>query len=103
MLSRVFNKYLSLNYEVRVLLITTFASGVFDGLLYMGGLLQLYLKSAGYGGGDVGLFIFINGLVSSILVIPSGYLADVFGRRRIALISAIPSTISTILIAVSPP
>jgi MFS family permease len=50
----------------------------------------------------VGLFIFINGLVSSILVIPSGYLADVFGRRRIALISAIPLTISTVLIAVSP-
>jgi MFS family permease len=99
---RVLDRYLSLNYEVRILLITTFASGVFDGLLYMGGLLQLYLKSAGYGGGDVGLFIFINGLVSSILVIPSGYLADVFGRRRIALISAIPLTISTVLIAVSP-
>jgi len=102
MLGRVFNKYLSLSYEVRVLLITTFASGVFDGLLYIGGLLQLYLKSAGYGGGDVGLFIFINGLVSSILVIPSGYLADVFGRRRVALISVMPLTISTILIAISP-
>ncbi len=101
MLNRVLNKYLSLNYEVKILLLTSFISGVFDGLLYMGGLLQLYLKSAGYSGGDVGFFMFINGLVSTILIIPSGYLADVFGRRRIAIISIIPLTLSTFLIATS--
>ena len=61
---------------------------------------QLYLKSAGYTGGIIGLYNLVNGLVMTVLVIPAGVMADRTGRKRFLLLGAVLSACSTFLIAV---
>ncbi len=61
---------------------------------------QLYLKSAGYTGGIIGLYNLVNGLVMTVLVIPAGVMADRTGRKKFLFLGAVLSACSTFLIVV---
>ncbi len=52
------------------------------GIMVFGGTLYLYMKSIHYSYADINLFLSIFWIVGFITEIPSGVIADTFGRKK---------------------
>ena len=62
---------------------------------------QLYLKSAGYRGLEIGTYFLIQGFSMTLLIIPSGLIADRVKRRGLLIFGGILGVFSTVIIILS--
>jgi MFS family permease len=75
----------SLERSIAALLLLVFFSAIGNGMVSV--VLQPYLKHLGLGSREVGLLQFAASLATSVALVPSAYMADRFGRRRVAIAS----------------
>ena len=74
--------------------------GIGEGMFYI--FQPLYIQQFGVDPSLIGTFLGINGLVMTAVQVPSGYLADRFGRRRMMWFSWITGAIATWVMALAP-
>jgi len=98
-LKKYFSAYARLGRNAKLLLISSTISGVAWGLY--GPVWQLFLKEAGYGGTVIGLYSFLQGITSTLLIFPFGILADRISRKRQTVFGAIVGSSATAMILLS--
>ncbi|MEN3016383.1 MAG: MFS transporter [Candidatus Methanosuratincola petrocarbonis] len=86
------------NRDFRLMMISAAVFAMTDGLTYT--ILQLYLKSVGFTGTNVGRFVLIQGISAALLLLPLGMISDRVDRRKlVALGTASSSTAVLIVVA----
>jgi len=75
------NLFPSLTRDVKLIFVTISMMAMMDGFIYT--VLQLYLKSIGYTGTNLGAFMLVLGIANSALLIPFGVISDRVDRRKI--------------------
>ncbi|RLG42189.1 MAG: hypothetical protein DRO05_01915, partial [Thermoproteota archaeon] len=82
-LRKFLSEYYSVGRDAKLLLASsgmwTMAFGIYAVIW------QLYLKSAGYRGLEIGTYSLIQGLSMTLLIIPSGLIADRVKRRGLLI------------------
>ena len=68
------------------------------GIMVFGGTLYLYMKSIHYSYADINLFLSIFWIVGFITEIPSGVIADTFGRKKTLISSCVIRSIGLFLL-----
>ncbi len=98
-LMKYLSAYTQLGMDAKLLLISSTMSGVSWGLY--ASIWQLFLKHAGYGGTVIGYYSFLQGITTTVLLFPSGMLADRISRKKQTVIGSIIGSLSTLIILVS--
>ena len=98
-LRKFLSEYYSVGRDAKLLLASsgmwTIAFGVYAVIW------QLYLKSAGYRGLEIGTYSLIQGISMALLIIPSGLIADRIKRKGLLIFGGILGIFSTIIILLS--
>lgn len=86
------------NRDFRLMMMSAAVFAMTDGLTYT--ILQLYLKSVGFTGTNVGRFVLIQGISAALLLLPFGMISDRVDRRKLVALG-IASSSSAVLIVVA--
>lgn len=90
----------SMSRDLKILAAAMFTWGVGEGMFFI--FQPLYIQQLGADPVLIGTILGINGLVMTIVQIPSGYLADRIGRRPMLRFSWIAGVIATWVMALAP-
>jgi MFS family permease len=86
--------------DLKILAVAMFTWGVGEGMFFI--FQPLYIQQLGADPILIGTILGINGLVMTLVQIPSGYLADRIGRRPMLRFSWIAGVIATWVMALAP-
>ncbi len=98
-LKEYFSAYARLGRNAKLLLISSIISGIAGGLY--GPVWQLFLGKAGYGSTVIGLYSFLQGITSTLLIFPSGILADRISRKNQTVFGSLIDSSATAIILLS--
>ena len=91
---------ISMSRDLRILAAAMLTWGIGEGMFFI--FQPLYIQQLGADPILIGTILGINGLVMTLVQIPSGYLADRIGRRPMLRFSWIAGVIATWVMALAP-
>lgn len=100
LLKDVIEQSKSLKGDTKLILLSTFLTGIHWSILFV--VFQFYLLEAGYNATLIGFVGFVRNMISTVFMIPAGFIGDCYGRKRISLLGLTLILIGLVLIAYSP-
>ncbi len=91
-LSKALNEYVSLDPDPKLLIAAQSLVSITISIQNV--VLAIYISKAGYGPVEVGLVLTVSTLVTMIMLLPGGMIADAVGRKKISSLGLILGTIS---------
>lgn len=89
-----------LSRDTKLLLLASFLIGIYWSILFV--VFQFYLLEAGYNATMIGLVGFIRNIISTFLMLFSGFIGDYYGRRRVTLLGFFLVFLGLLISAFSP-
>lgn len=84
------------NRDFRLMMTSAAVFAMTDGLTYT--ILQLYLKSVGFTGTNVGRFVLIQGISAALLLLPLGMISDSVDRRKLVALGMASSSTAVLIV-----
>ncbi|MDH7556360.1 MAG: MFS transporter [Candidatus Methanosuratincola sp.] len=84
------------NRDFRLMMMSAAVFAMTDGLTYT--ILQLYLKSVGFTGTNVGRFVLVQGITAAALLLPLGIVSDRVDRRKLVALGAASSSTAVLIV-----
>ncbi len=98
-IKKFLSEYYSIGKDAKLLLTSSSIWNISFGIYAV--IWQLYLKSAGYGGLEIGTYSLVQSISMTLLIIPCGFIADRVKRRGLLVLGGFLGVISTLIILLS--